>query len=171
MKIFIGGVSALATACVFGVAAAVAFIYSGFYNVTAATPHTRLVGWALHQVYQNSMERDSASIEAPADLGIAANVQSGAQLYNQNCAMCHSAPGTSLSPIGRGIYPSAPILLEITRKNHPNQMFWVIKNGIKMTGMADFGKSLTNQQIWDIAAFLQKDRGITASGYAKLVSK
>jgi mono/diheme cytochrome c family protein len=50
-------------------------------------------------------------------------------------------------------------------------MFWVIKNGIKMTGMADFGKSLTDQQIWDIAAFLQKDRGITASDYAKLASK
>ena len=85
--------------------------------------------------------------------------------------MCHSAPGTSLSPIGRGIYPSAPILLAITRKNYPNQMFWVIKKGIKMTGMADFGKSLTDQQIWDIAAFLQKDRGITVSDYAKLAMK
>ena len=171
IKILIGGVLALATACVFGVVAAAAFIYSGFYDVTAATPHIRLVGWALHQVYQSSMERDSAGIEAPADLETAANVQSGAQLYSENCAICHSAPGTSLSPIGRGIYPSAPILLAITRKNHPNQMFWIIKNGIKMTGMADFGKTLTNQQIWDIAAFLQKDRGITASGYAKLALK
>ena len=171
MKILIGGVLAIITACACGVVAAVAFIYSGFYDVTAATPHTRLVGWALHQVYQSSMERVSADIEAPADLETAANVQGGAQLYSENCAMCHSAPGTSLNSIGRGIYPSAPILLAIMRKNHPNQMFWVIKNGIKMTGMADFGKSLTDQQIWDIAAFLQKDRGITASDYAKLASK
>ena len=156
MKILIGGVLALAAACVCGVVAAVAFIYSGFYDVTAATPHTRLVGWALHQVYQSSMERDSAGIEAPAHLETAANVQSGAQLYSENCAMCHGAPGTPLSPFGRGIYPTAPILLTTTRKNHPNQMFWVIKNGIKMTGMADFGKSLTDQQIWDIAAFLTK---------------
>jgi mono/diheme cytochrome c family protein len=171
MKILIGGVLALAAACVFGGLAAVAFIYSGLYDVTAATPHTRLVGWALHQVYQSSMERDSVGIKVPADLETVANVQSGAQLYSENCAMCHSAPGTSLSPIGQGIYPSAPILLALTRKNHPNQMFWVIKNGIKMTGMADFGKSLSDQQIWDLAAFLQQDRGIKASDYANLMAK
>src|SRR5271163_303763 len=147
MKILIGGVLTLVTACVCSIVVALTFSYSGFYDVTAATPHTRLVGWALHQVYQSSMERDSAGILVPADLEIAANVQSGAQLYSENCAMCHSAPGTSLSPIGRGIYPSAPILLALKQKNHPNQMFWVIKNGIKMTGMADFGKSLSDQQI------------------------
>ena len=171
MKFLIGGILSFITACVCAGVAALAFIYSGLYDVTAATPHTRLVGWALHQVYQSSMERDSADVKPPADLETAANVQSGAQLYNENCAMCHSAPGTSLSPIGRGIYPSAPILLALSRKNHPNQMFWVIKNGIKMTGMADFGKSLTDQQIWDLAAFLQKDRGIKASDYANLVEK
>jgi mono/diheme cytochrome c family protein len=168
MKILIGGVLALVASCVCAVVVALTFIYSGLYDVTAATPHTRLVGWALHQVYQSSMERDSAGIKAPVDLESVANVQSGARLYSENCAMCHSAPGTSLSPIGLGIYPSAPILLAITRKNHPNQMFWVIKNGIKMTGMADFGKSLNDRQIWDLAAFLQKDRGITAADYAKL---
>ena len=171
MKFLIGGVLSFITACVCTGVAALAFIYSGLYDVTAATPHTRLVGWALHQVYQSSMERDSAGIKVPADLETAAKVQSGAQLYSENCAMCHSAAGTSLSPIGRGIYPSAPILLTLTRKNHPNQMFWVIKNGIKMTGMADFGKSLTVQQIWDLAAFLQKGRGIKASDYANLVAK
>jgi mono/diheme cytochrome c family protein len=107
----------------------------------------------------------------PADLETAANVKSGAQLYSMNCAMCHAAPGTSLSPVGRGIYPSAPFLLAATRKNRPNQMFWVIKNGVKMTGMAAFGKSLTDQQMWDLAAFLQKDRGISAAAYAKAAAK
>jgi mono/diheme cytochrome c family protein len=171
MKIVIGGVLAVAAASVCVVVAALAFIYSGFYDVTAAIPHTRLVGWALHQVYQSAMERDSAAVITPADLETAANVQNGARLYSENCAMCHSAPGEPLSPLGRGIYPSAPLLLAITRKNHPNQMFWVIKNGIKMTGMADFGKTLTDQQIWDLAAFLHKDRGIAFSNYAELAAK
>ena len=107
----------------------------------------------------------------PADLETAANVQDGARLYAGDCAMCHSAPGESLGAIGRGIYPSAPDLLKASRKNHPNQMFWVIKNGIKMTGMADFGKSLTDQQIWDLAAFLHKERGVSAPDYAVLASK
>lgn len=171
MKILVRGVAALLALVACGVAIALVFIYSGFYNVTATTPHTRLVGWAVHQVYQSSMARDSAGIKVPADLAISPNVESGAQLYSANCAMCHAAPGTSLSPVGQGIYPSAPFLLAATRKNHPNQMFWVIKNGIKMTGMAAFGKSLTDQQIWDLAAFLQKDRGISAADYAKAAAK
>ena len=62
MKFLIGGVLSFITACVCTAVAALAFIYSGLYDVTAATPHTRLVGWALHQVYQSSMERDSAGI-------------------------------------------------------------------------------------------------------------
>lgn len=164
-------VSTLLAAVVVGAVAAVAFIYSGFYDVTAATPHTRVVAWAVHQVYQHSMERDSAGIIVPADLETAANVQSGAQLYSENCAMCHTAPGMPLSAVARGINPSAPVLLVIKRKNHPNQMFWVIKNGIKMTGMGAFGKSMTDQQMWDLAAFLQKDRGVSAQDYAQLGAK
>jgi mono/diheme cytochrome c family protein len=117
------------------------------------------------------MERDSAAIEAPADLETAANVGAGAQLYAETCALCHGAPGISPGPLQRGIYPAAPFLLAATRTNHPNQMFWVIKNGVKMTGMAAFGKSLTDQQIWDLAAFLQKERGVSAADYAKLSAK
>jgi hypothetical protein len=56
---------------------------------------------------------------------------------------------------------------QLYSENHPNQMFWVIKNGAKMTGMAAFGKSPTDQQMWDLAAFLQKDRGVSAADYAK----
>ena len=113
---------------------------------------------------------NSANIQVPADLDVAANVAAGGQLYVQTCALCHGAPGMAPSPLRRGIYPAAPFLLAATRKNHPNQMFWVIKNGVKMTGMAAFGKSMTDQQIWDLAAFLQKDRGISAVDYAKLAA-
>jgi mono/diheme cytochrome c family protein len=74
----------------------------------------------------------------------------------------------SPSPLRRGIYSAASFLLAATRKNQPNQMFWVIKNGVEMTGMAAFGKSMTDQQIWNRAAFLQKGHGISAVDYTKL---
>jgi mono/diheme cytochrome c family protein len=168
MKILVRGVVGLLAVGVCGVAAALLFIDSGIYDVTAMTPHTRLVAWAVHQTYQHAMARDSAGITVPADLETAANVQAGAHLYLETCAMCHGAPGMPPGPLRRGINPSAPFLLAATRKNQPNQMFWVIKNGVKMTGMAAFGKSMTDQQIWDLAAFLQKGRGISAADYAKL---
>jgi mono/diheme cytochrome c family protein len=168
MKILIRGIASLLVIGVCVVGGAFLFIQSGIYNVTAVMPHTPFVAWALHQTYQHSMERDSASIKAPANLEVAANVEDGAHLYVATCAMCHGAPGVVDTPLRRGIYPSAPFLLAASRKNHPNQMFWVIKNGVKMTGMAAFGKSFTDQQIWDLAAFLRKDRGISAANYAKL---
>lgn len=171
MKNLAVAVSALLAMAIMGALAAVSFMYSGLYDVTAATPRTRVVAWAVHQVYQHSMERDSAGIIVPADLEAAATVQNGAQLYSENCAMCHTAPGMPFTAVARGINPSAPILLAVKRKNHPNQMFWVIKNGVKMTGMGAFGKTMTDQQMWDLAAFLQKDRGISAQDYATLVAK
>ena len=170
MKILVRGIVGLLAIGVCGAAAALLFIDSGIYDVTAMTPHTRLVAWAVHQTYQHSMMRDLAGIKVPADLEVAANVTAGAQVYAENCAMCHGAPGVAATPLRRGIDPAAPFLLAATRKNHPNQMSWVIKNGVKMTGMGAFGKSLTDQQIWDLAAFLQKDRGISAADYAKLAA-
>jgi mono/diheme cytochrome c family protein len=170
MKILVRGLVGLLAIGVCGVAGTFAFIHSGVYNVTATAPHTRLVAWALHQTYRYSMKRDAADIKVPADLETAANIQAGVQLYARNCAMCHGAPGLTPSPLRQGIYPSAPFLLAATRKNAPNESFWVIKNGVKMTGMAAFGKSMTDQQIWDLAAFLHKDRGISAADYAKLAA-
>jgi hypothetical protein len=118
IKLFIRGILALSAALVCAVVVALAFISSGLCDVTAVTPHTRLVGWPVHQVCQSSMERDSAGIEVPGNFYTAANVQTGAQFYGENCALCHSAPGEPLSPVGRGIYPSAPKLLAATRRTN-----------------------------------------------------
>jgi hypothetical protein len=47
-------------------------------------------------------------------------------------------------------------------------MFWVIKNGVKMTGMPSFGKTQSDQAMWQLAAFLSKERGISALDYDAL---
>ena len=172
MKFLIGGVLSFITACVCTGVAAVSFMYSGLYDVTAATPRTRVVAWAVHQVYQHSIKRNSAGIIVPADLEAAATVQNGAQLYSENCAMCHTAPGMPFTAVARGINPSAPILLAVKRKNHPNQMFWVIKNGVKMArAWALSEKPERTAEVADRLEFAAKDRGIIAQDYATLVAK
>lgn len=163
--------AAVAGIAVLGAGGALAFIDSGVYDVSARTPHTALVGWAVHQVYEHSMSGRAAAVTVPADLETPEHVQAGARLFATHCTVCHGAPGEPLSAIGKGINPSAPFLLKASRKNHPNEVFWVVDNGVKMTGMPDFSRSLSDQQLWDLAAFLHKDKGISAADYAALVGR
>ncbi|MDO1584575.1 c-type cytochrome [Rhizobium oryzicola] len=162
------GVAAIVGLCALGTAGTFGFIYSGLFDYRATSPHFAVVTWALHQTYQSAMEARTDDIAIPANLETNERVLAGAALYQQHCALCHSAPGTKLDPIGAGIYPEAPNLLKATRKNRPNQVYYVAKYGIKMTGMPAFGNSFDDDSLWAIAAFLHKDKGISATDYATL---
>lgn len=157
-------------ACAVAAAGTVGFIYSGVFDFRATSPHYPVVTWALHQTYQSSMERMTENITVAADLETPARVAAGAKLYAANCAVCHGAPGVLLPAIGAGIYPEAPSLLKATRKNRPHQVFFVAKYGIKMTGMPAFGKTYGDDDLWALAAFLHKDRGISAEDYTALIA-
>jgi mono/diheme cytochrome c family protein len=151
------------------VAGGLAFMESGIYDVSASSGHNPLVAWVLHETYMQSLHRHAKNIVVPADLVSAANFQAGARLYNSTCVYCHGAPGRELSSIGQGILPLAPPLLDAHRRNNPKLMFWVIKNGVKMTGMPSFGKTQSDQAMWQLAAFLSTGRGISAQDYDALV--
>jgi mono/diheme cytochrome c family protein len=149
-------------------AAGLGFIDSGVYDVSASSGHNPLVAWVLHDTYEHSLHRHAENIVVPADLVNEANVRAGARLYNSTCIYCHGAPGRQLGPIGQGILPLAPSLLAANRRNNPKLMFWVIKYGVKMTGMPAFGKTQDDQTLWQLAAFLEKGRGISAQDYDAL---
>jgi len=150
------------------IAGGLAFMESGIYDVSAASGHNPLVAWVLHETYMQSLHRHAQNIEVPADLISAENVRAGARLYNATCVYCHGAHDRALSSIGQGILPLAPPLLDARRRNNPKLMFWVIKNGVKMTGMPSFGKTQSDQAMWQLAAFLSKERGISALDYDAL---
>jgi mono/diheme cytochrome c family protein len=70
--------------------------------------------------------------------------------------------------ISRGIYPRAP---ELRRKSSltPAEQFWVVKHGLKMTGMPAWGVTHNDEQLWDVVAFLRKLPELTAEQYQVLV--
>ncbi|MFC0401886.1 c-type cytochrome [Paraburkholderia rhizosphaerae] len=155
---------------VLSVAAGFAFIYSGIYNVSAASKDNPIIAWALHRTYEASLHRYGGKDSPPADLMSLDNIRAGARMYDSTCALCHGAPDRTLSPVGQGIQPSAPQLLAATRRNNPPLMFWVIKHGVNMTAMPSFGKTQSDDTIWKLAAFLYKGRGITKDQYDALKS-
>jgi cytochrome c len=143
--------------------------YSGIYDVSASSKDNPIIGWMLHSTYEASLHHHAGNDVPPGDLMSLKNIEAGARFYDSTCAACHGVPGRPLSFIGQGIQPAAPALLAATRRNNPKLMFWVIKHGINMTAMPSFGKTQTDQTIWQTAAFLYDARGITQQRYETLV--
>jgi len=155
-------------ALVLVLAAGTAFIFSGIYNVAADDPHYRPVYWLLDTVRDRSVAAHAKNVPTPPDLASSARIAAGAGLYAEMCAGCHLAPGMEKTEIARGLYPAAP---EFAHGNDltPAAEFWVIKHGIKATGMAAWGKTHNDTLIWDMVAFLQKLPGLSADQYEALV--
>jgi hypothetical protein len=84
------------------------------------------------------------------------------------CAVCHLAPGMKKTEISRGLYPRAPELRRASRLT-PAEQFWVLKHGLKMTGMPAWGVTHGDDVLWDVVAFLQKLPDLTAEQYQALV--
>jgi mono/diheme cytochrome c family protein len=150
-----------ALAFVMGVLAAV-FFFGGFYSVAGTSEEPAVVSWALARVRAASVERHANDV-APAMIGFRATVRSGAREFAEyGCANCHGAPGENWAKFSEGLRPSPPDLKEIVNDRTPAQLFWVIKNGINMTGMPSFGiAGASDDDLWEIVAFLKELPNVT----------
>ena len=144
------------------------FIHSGAFDIAADTPHSQPVYLLMQKVRENSIAAH-ASDAVPGDLGDEKRIVSGAGQYAEMCATCHLAPGMQRTEISRGLYPRAPELRRGSALT-PAEEFWVIKHGIKMSGMPAWGATHDDEIIWDMVAFLRKFPELTAEQYQALVS-
>jgi mono/diheme cytochrome c family protein len=152
MKTLLAFIGLFAIVCVL---AAAVFFFAGFYNVAATSEDPALVNWALVNVRQASITRH-ATDTPPMSLDDATVVQAGARAFSERgCINCHGAPG--VSKFSEGLHPDPPDLKEIVEERRPQDLFWVVKNGIHMTGMPSFGLAeVPDREIWTIVAFLKK---------------
>jgi len=101
-----------------------------------------------------------------------ANYLAGAELYKQHCAVCHGLPLSPKTAIATGMYPQPPRLLEgkgVT-DDEPGESYWKIFNGIRLTGMPGFSKSLSETQMWQIAILLANADKLPPAAKAALVA-
>ena len=140
------------------VLAAVGFIYSGLYDVSASNPDRGLIRWALVTTQERSVHRRVEALKGKIvvpNLEDPQRIRTGLVHYHEMCTPCHGAPGVNISEIGQGLNPDPPELSDVGR-DAPEETFWVVKNGIKMTGMPAFGVTHTDDEIWAIVAFLRR---------------
>ena len=141
-----------------GVVSVAAFfitLFSGFINIAATNPDPPPMDLVLINGMRNSVRFHARSIRQP-NLESQRTITSGEELYQGLCAICHGGPNASPSAIGQGLNPPAPSLNNEPAKWTAAQVFWIVKNGIKMTGMPSFGNSHDSSDLWDIVAYIMK---------------
>lgn len=150
------------------IAAAGFVIGFGLYDIAADTPHSRPVYWLLRTARDRSIAVRAGAITPPGDLDDAKRIAKGAGLYQEMCSGCHLGPGMARSEISQGLNPAAPEFAKGFDLS-PARAFWTTKHGIKMTGMAAWGPTHSDDLIWDMVAFLEKMPGLSAAQYQALV--
>jgi mono/diheme cytochrome c family protein len=134
-------------------AALLLFAYSGIYDIGATRPHFDATSRFIRIVLEQSVKRRARDIAVP-ELDDPAKVHNGFRSFQAMCVVCHGASGTPPSDIGQGLYPHPPELADAVRQWTPAELFVITKHGIKMTGMPAWGATHTDEQLWEIVAFM-----------------
>jgi mono/diheme cytochrome c family protein len=151
-------------------------VYSGAYNMAADEPHWAATEELLEALRERSVAVRSRNVAVPADLGDVARVRRGAGNYDAMCVGCHLKPGLNDSEIRKGLYPQPPDLTRVpTDGMDPSRSaarrFWIIKHGIKASGMPAWSRSgVDDATIWDMVALLQKLPEQSPADYAAVVA-
>jgi cytochrome c553 len=150
-----------------GAVLAFAVAWSGIYSIAASRGHWAIVEWGLTFGMRNSVKTHSLDIEAPA-LDNPDLVTLGAGHFHSGCAYCHGAPGVVRSPIAQAMLPPPPDLATSMRLWKDRELFWIVKNGIKYTGMPAWAAQQRDDEVWAVVAFVRHLPQLDPNGYRDL---
>ena len=146
-----------------------AFIYSGFYNVAATDHPNLLMEWMLSTTSDRSVEYHARGIYHPPYLNDPEIIRAGFNKYRKDCAMCHGTPASYPGEVGKGLTPEPPKLWKSAQDMSDGELFWVIRNGIEMTGMPSWSHEYKEKDIWSVVAFLKRLPNISAQQYQEMM--
>jgi mono/diheme cytochrome c family protein len=132
-----------------------AFVWSGLYDISATDQHLPPTYWAIETAMKRSVARRGERITVPP-LGAPGQVRRGLALYRAHCVQCHGAPGVAPQPFALGLTPLPAPLAQTGREWTAAEIFWVVKYGLKMTGMPAWKFRMSDGEIWSVVALLQR---------------
>lgn len=100
--------------------------------------------------------RGAKNVPAPTVANNAESISQGEALYSMSCAQCHGVDGRKPMPIGNWMNPRVPSLSSAdVQEMSDAEIFWVIKNGIRLSGMPGFAKLSTDPEIWQMTYYVR----------------
>lgn len=145
-----------------------AAIYAGIYDVAATEPHWPVTHWVLETARIRSIKAHAAGLAVPPGFDDPAKIPMGVEHFAAHCAVCHGAPGVPKGDIARGLYPAPPDLAVTAKSYSDGELFWIVKHGIKMSGMPAWSDH-SDDELWATVAFVRKLPEMTADEYARLL--
>ncbi|MEJ7929237.1 c-type cytochrome [Ramlibacter sp. AN1015] len=145
------------------------FVYFGIYNVAATRQHIPPVYRLLNYAMERSVIAESQDVRAPPDLIEPQRIRAGAVHYRAHCLQCHGAPGVAPDSLAYGMTPAPVNLMPAARSWPSERIFWIVKHGIKMSGMPAWEYRLSDDQIWDVVAFTKGMAAMSPREYGQLV--
>jgi len=144
---------------------AVLVVGLGLYNVSARQGHLPGVSWVLHTAYRSAVWLRAPSKEEVPDLSSPAMIALGKGHYQDACAFCHAMPDQSRSQTALSMLPAPPHVTDAVSDWEPRHMFWIVKNGVKMSGMPAWPSAKRDDDVWSVVAFLNavKQEGLVAA--------
>jgi mono/diheme cytochrome c family protein len=127
-------------------------VFGGVYNVGATDKHIASVEWVFRKRMESSVRKHAKYIKVPDTINLQDKklARKFYAAYTKACQTCHGAPGRKLDP-WMYIYPAAPDLTDkaVVGKWTNAELFWILKNGIKETGMPGLGPTHDNGEMWE----------------------
>jgi thiosulfate dehydrogenase len=149
----------------------IAFLYLRFGYVPVAVDGPLI---PFEEMLAGTAVQARIAREAPAKAALPAselNLIEGAKIYRERCVECHGLPGGTPSAISKGMYPAPPQFFE--RKVMGNELvgqdYWIVANGIRLTGMPAYRQSLSEEQLWQVSQFIS-NRGNLPPGAAAVLT-
>jgi cytochrome c553 len=143
------------------------FAWSGLYSVAASRGHFAVTNALLTFGMRNSVKTHALGIKAPQTYSDDQSTL-GAAHFQSGCAYCHGAPGMPASPIAQSMLPPPPDLSKSEQDWRDRELFWIVKHGIKYTGMPAWVAEQRDDEVWAVVAFLKRLPTLDAAGYREL---
>ncbi len=143
------------------------FSASGIMPIKASSGHWAITAWLLNFTMRRSVITHSLGIDVPQldDHGL---VVKGATHYEFGCRSCHGGPHLPQPVIAGHMTPHPPHLPPEIPKWQPEELFYIVKHGVKFTGMPAWPAQQRDDEVWAVVAFLLKLPNLTTQEYRKL---
>ena len=158
-------VATLVITGVLAIAGAAAVMWSGWYDVSAIGQHWQASYSVLEWVKRQSVRRHAGGrtpVMTPSQLW------RGAVVFREQCLECHGAPGIAPHAIGLSMQPQPGPLVHMLQRWEPAEIYWIVSNGIKMSGMPAWRYRMSDSDLWAVTAMVMHLPDLSPQEYAVL---
>ncbi len=152
------------------VAGGLLFAWSGIYNIAATKPHWSVTLSFIRTLKERSIETHSRDVRIP-ESNEAKLEESAFPHYHEMCRLCHGAPGIHMEEFAKGLYPSPPSMTsgKMQKSLAAEEIYWIVKHGIKMTGMPAFGPTHDEKSMLGLVALVGEMPRMSPEEYRRMV--